>query len=85
MPRKPIIDEIIASSTLDETTPIKLWSITPAPLVAIAERHGMQPQRLEAALYAMRDAIRSSARKRIYIRPLANEIQKKAVTSCSKR
>lgn len=71
-----IIDEIIASSTLDETTPMRLWSITPAPLVAIAERHGMQPQRLEEALYAMRDAIRSSARKRIYIRPLPKEILK---------
>lgn len=72
-----IIDEVIAASALDRTTPQPLLWITPRALATIAESHEMEPAHLEHALYALRDAVRSHVRKRIYIRPLSEELREK--------
>jgi len=71
----PIVDEVVASCTLDSFAALKLWSITPGALAGIAETHEVDPKRLEEALHALRDVVRSHVRKRIYIRPLTEELR----------
>lgn len=71
------IPDLIGAATLENFAETPLWSITPGLLASIAEQKGIKPIMLENALYVLRDAIKQSVRKRIFIRALSEELKQK--------
>lgn len=71
------IDQVMAKSTPEQVGGLHLRSISPNQVATIATQNGVRPDLVEEAIFALRDAVKVSVRKKILIRALPEEIPSK--------